>query len=439
LTAKPAGQLSGFISKIECMRQILAEIITIGDEILYGQTLDTNAHWMSGCLDEVSIRVVRRTTCGDEEGEILKTFAEAEHRADIILITGGLGPTSDDLTKPCLAKYFNSEIVVNQEALAQLEAYMTSRGRELNALTRLQASLPDNCEVVPNECGTAAGMWFNKGGKIFVAMPGVPHEMKFMMTHHVIPRLKQTFALPVIYHKIVRVAGIGESWLAEKIATWEKALPASVKLAYLPTFSDLKLRLTANGQDSEATMLLVQHLIDDLLPMISEHFYGFDNDSLEVVIGRLLVERQARLAIAESCTGGYITHRITSVPGSSGYFNGGITPYQNEMKIRHLGVNEKTIKAHGAVSEETVTEMARNVCTIFDADYGLATSGIAGPEGGTPEKPVGTIWIACTHKDVTVTKKLQLTKDRDVNIRLTSVMALHLLYQRLLKNDGDKS
>lgn len=421
------------------MRQILAEIITIGDEILYGQTLDTNAHWMSGCLDEASIRVVRRTTCGDEEGEILKAFAEAELSADIILITGGLGPTSDDLTKPCLAKYFNAEIVVNQEALAQLEAYMTSRGRELNALTRIQASLPDNCEVVPNERGTAAGMWFNKGGKIFVAMPGVPHEMKFMMTHHVIPRLKQTFALPVIYHKIVRVAGIGESWLAEKIATWEKALPASVKLAYLPTFGDLKLRLTANGQDSEATMLLVQHLIDDLLPMISEHFYGFDNDSLEVVIGRLLVERHARLAIAESCTGGYIAHKITSVPGSSGYFNGGITPYQNEMKIRHLGVNEKTINAHGAVSEETVTEMARNVCAIFDADYGLATSGIAGPEGGTPEKPVGTIWIACTHKDVTMTKKLQLTKDRDVNIRLTSVMALHLLFQRLLKNDGDKS
>ena len=421
------------------MRQILAEIITIGDEILYGQTLDTNAHWMSGCLDEASIRVVRRTTCGDEEGEILKAFAEAELSADIILITGGLGPTSDDLTKPCLAKYFNAEIVVNQEALAQLEAYMTSRGRELNALTRIQASLPDNCEVVPNERGTAAGMWFNKGGKIFVAMPGVPHEMKFMMTHHVIPRLKQTFALPVIYHKIVRVAGIGESWLAEKIATWEKALPAIVKLAYLPTFGDLKLRLTANGQDSEATMLLVQHLIDDLLPMISEHFYGFDNDSLEVVIGRLLVERHARLAIAESCTGGYIAHKITSVPGSSGYFNGGITPYQNEMKIRHLGVNEKTINAHGAVSEETVTEMARNVCAIFDADYGLATSGIAGPEGGTPEKPVGTIWIACTHKDVTMTKKLQLTKDRDVNIRLTSVMALHLLFQRLLKNDGDKS
>jgi nicotinamide-nucleotide amidase len=417
------------------MRQIRAEIITIGDEILYGQTLDTNAHWMSGSLDEASIRVIRRTTCGDEEGEILKALAEAEQRADIILITGGLGPTSDDLTKPCLAKYFNSEIVVNLEALTQLEAYMASRGRELNALTRLQASLPDNCDIVPNERGTAAGMWFNKNGKIFVAMPGVPHEMKYMMAHHVIPRLKQTFLLPVIYHKIVRVAGIGESWLAERIADWEKALPIGVKLAYLPTYSDLKLRLTANGQESEATMLLVQKLIDDLLPLISEHFYGFDNDSLEVVIGKLLVERHARLAIAESCTGGYIAHKITSVPGSSNYFNGGITPYQNEMKIRHLGVNENTIKDHGAVSEETVTEMARNVCTLFDADYGLATSGIAGPDGGTPEKPVGTIWVACAHKEVTLTKKLQLTRDRDVNIRLTSVMALHLLYQRLIKNN----
>jgi nicotinamide-nucleotide amidase len=417
------------------MKQVLAELITIGDEILYGQTLDTNAHWMSHALDEASIRVIRRTTCGDDEQEILNAFAEAESRADIILITGGLGPTNDDLTKPCLAKYFDCEIKVNDQALAELEAYMTSRKRKLNNLTRLQASLPEKSEMVSNERGTAAGIWFNKNGKVFVSMPGVPHEMKHMMTHHVIPRLKKTFTIPIIYHKIIRVAGIGESWLAEKIADWENALPSNVKLAYLPTFSDLKLRLTANGSDLESEKMQVQKLIDDLLPLIKEYHYGYDDETLEVTIGKLLKEKKATLAIAESCTGGYIAHKITSVPGSSAYFNGAITPYQNAMKMKLLDVKEQTLIDHGAVSKETVTAMAQNVRQKFDADYGLATSGIAGPDGGTREKPVGTIWIACSSAKGTITKKLQLTKDRDVNIRLTSVMALHLLYQRLAKNN----
>jgi nicotinamide-nucleotide amidase len=304
----------------------------------------------------------------------------------------------------------------------------------LNTLTRLQASLPEKCDMVSNERGTAAGIWFGRDGKVFVAMPGVPHEMRFMMTHHVIPRLKQTFTLPVIYHKIIRLAGIGESWLAEKIAAWENALPSNVKLAYLPTYGDLKLRLTANGTDLEITKKQVLELTNQLMPFIDEYFYGFDDDSLEVVIGKILKKKNARLAIAESCTGGYIAHKITSVPGSSAYFNGSVTPYQNEMKIRHLGIQEKTLANHGAVSEETVTEMARNVCTQFNADFGLATSGIAGPDGGTTEKPVGTIWIACSDKTGTVAKKLRLTRDRDVNIRLTSVMTLHLLFQRLAKN-----
>lgn len=416
------------------MNQILAEIITIGDEILYGQTLDTNAHWISGILDEASIRVIRRTTCGDNESEILKAFAEAGQRADIILITGGLGPTSDDLTKPCLAKFFNCDIKVNDEALRQLEEYMASRGRQLNALTRLQASLPETCEMIPNDCGTAAGMWFQEIGKIFIAMPGVPHEMKHMMTHHVIPKLKQSIALPVIYHKIVRVAGIGESWLAEKIAEWEKALPANVKLAYLPTFSDLKLRLTATGDDRESVINQVQELVDHLLPYIHEYFYGYDDEALEVVIGKLLKSRNARLAIAESCTGGYIAQKITSIPGSSAYFNGSVVAYQNEIKVKLLNVQRATLEKYGAVSEETVIEMAKGVRTHLDADFSLATSGIAGPDGGTPEKPVGTVWIALADGDEVITKKLLLTKDRYVNVRLTSVITLHMLYQRLAKN-----
>ncbi|MCK5103820.1 MAG: competence/damage-inducible protein A [Cyclobacteriaceae bacterium] len=417
------------------MKEVLAELITIGDEILYGQTLDTNAHWMSGELDEIGVRVIRRTTCGDAEEEILLALREAEQRADIILITGGLGPTSDDLTKPCLAKYFDCDIIMNKQALAELESYMTSRGRGLNKLTRLQAALPERCEMVSNERGTACGMWFNKSGKVFISMPGVPHEMKFMMREKIIPRLKQEFELPIIYHKIVRLAGIGESWLAERIEDWENALPQNVKLAYLPTFGDLKLRLTANGTDPDAIRLEVDQLIQDLLPLIQEYVYGYDDDSLEFVIGMLLKKNNQKLALAESCTGGYVAHRITSISGSSEYFNGAIVPYQNEMKIEQLGVKPETIEKYGAVSEETVTEMALNVRQKFNADYGLASSGIAGPGGGTPEKPVGLIWIACAWGNEIKTRKLNLTKDRDVNIRITSVALLTLLHERLVKNN----
>ena len=263
------------------MNKVLAELLTIGDEILYGQTLDTNAHWMSGELDKVGVKVVRRTTCGDTEEEILQAFREAEHRADIILITGGLGPTSDDLTKPCLAKYFDCNIIMNKQALSELEAYMSHRGRELNKLTRLQAALPEKCEMVSNERGTACGMWFSKSGKVFCSMPGVPHEMKFMMKEKVIPRITREFELPIIFHKIVRLAGIGESWLAERIEDWENSLPENVKLAYLPTFGDLKLRLTSYGINREKIKLEVDQLIQDLLPLVKEYFYGYDDDSLE--------------------------------------------------------------------------------------------------------------------------------------------------------------
>jgi nicotinamide-nucleotide amidase len=428
------------------MNKVLAELITIGDEILYGQTLDTNAHWMSGELDKIGVKVIRRTTCADVEEEIIQAFKEAEQRSDIILITGGLGPTSDDLTKPCLARYFDCDIKMNKKALTELEAYMTSRGRELNKLTRLQAALPEKCEMIPNERGTACGMWFYKtggtrnqigseGAKVFISMPGVPHEMKFMMQGSVIPRIKNEFKLPIIYHKIVRLVGIGESWLAEKIEDWEKNLPPQIKLAYLPTFGDLKLRLTAIGTDREKIKSQVDQLIQTLLPLVQKHVYGFDDDSLEMVIGRLLNTKNNKLAVAESCTGGYVSHRITSIPGSSEYFNGAIVPYQNEIKIDQLGVQAKTIETYGAVSEETVTEMAIHVMHKFNANFGLASSGIAGPGGGTPEKPVGLIWIACAWGNQVKTRKLSLTKDRDVNIQITSTALLTLLHERLIENN----
>lgn len=413
------------------MKQIIAEILAIGDELLYGQTLDTNSHWISGELDKVSIKVIRRTTIGDREDQILTALAEAEQRADIILITGGLGPTSDDLTKPCLAKYFNCEIRMHEEALADLTEFFKSRGRELTDTNRQQAALPVCCTMVRNPMGTAAGMWFDKNGKVFVSMPGVPHEMRNMMTQTIIPRLQEVFKTPVIYHKVIRTVGIGESYLADKIASWEKGLPAHIKLAYLPSLGEVKLRLTAFGSNKTVMQQEVDQLVQAFLPLAGEYVYGYDEEPLEVAIGKLLKQHQLTLSIAESCTGGYVSHLITSVPGSSEYFQGSMIPYSYEVKIQELGVNADTLANYGAVSEQTIMEMATQVRKKFNTSIGIATSGIAGPGGATPEKPVGTVWIGYADDNQVVTRKLQLSKDRLVNIKMSSVAVLNLIRQNV--------
>lgn len=416
-------------------KEVFAEIITIGDEILFGQTLDTNAHWISGALQEMGLKSAWRTTVGDNEAHIVAALKIAEKRANVILITGGLGPTKDDLTKEVLSRYFDSPIQMNEQALSELEAFMHRRGKTLNESTRKQAELPVKCEVVSNPRGTAAGMWFQKNDTVYVAMPGVPHEMKGMMGDSVLPRIRNQFHLPVIYHKIVRTVGLGESWLAERIVTWENGLPDHIKLAYLPTFGDIKLRITAYGQSEDQLKEEVSQLVQTLKPLISEYIYGYDDETLPSVIGDLLKKKDKKLAIAESCTGGYISHSITEIPGSSDYFNGAVIPYQNELKIKTLDVRAETLAKHGAVSEETVIEMAENVRKKFDADYGMASSGIAGPTGGSPEKPVGLIYIACASEKGTICKKLQLVQDRHVNIRLATVSALNLLRTRLMEKD----
>jgi nicotinamide-nucleotide amidase len=409
------------------MKKILAELLTIGDEILYGQIVDTNSQWMSVELDKVGIKVIRKTTVGDVESEILTAFAEAEKRADIILITGGLGPTSDDLTKPLLAKYFNCELVINEEALREVSEFFKSRGRELTEINRQQAALPTACEKITNPNGTAPGMWFNKNGKIFMSMPGVPHEMKKMMTDSVIPKLKETFNTPVIHHKVIRTIGLGESYLAEKISDWEKALPDHIKLAYLPSLGEVKLRLTSFGNSSAQMESEVSELTDKLKLLIGQFIFGYGDDPIEVVIGKTLREKKLTLSVAESCTGGYLSHLITSVPGSSDYFLGSMIPYAYEIKMRQLGVKPETLEKYGAVSEPTISEMASVVRARFNTDIGVATSGIAGPGGATPDKPVGTVWIAYSDKHQTVTKKLQLSKDRSINIRMASVAVLNLI------------
>ncbi len=409
------------------MTTITAELLTIGDEILYGQIVDTNSQWMGAALSIAGIKVIRKTSVGDLESEILTAFAEAESRADITLITGGLGPTSDDLTKPCLAKYFNCSLKIHEEALAEVTEFFKSRGRELTEINRQQAALPECCEKVTNLMGTAPGMWFERKQKVMVSMPGVPHEMMRMMTDIIIPKLKQTFKPPVIHHQIIRTAGIGESFLADKIADWENSLPAHIKLAYLPGLGEVKLRLTSTGNSLEALKAETNELSKKLHSRIDQFIYGYGEDPLEIVIGKTLLEKNLTLSIAESCTGGYLSHLVTSVPGSSVYFLGSIVPYAYEIKMRQLGVKPETLEQYGAVSEETIKEMASLVRAKFNTDIGVATSGVAGPGGATPEKPVGTVWIAYSDKHQTITRKLQLSKDRMINIRMASFAVLNLI------------
>jgi nicotinamide-nucleotide amidase len=417
------------------MSTVTAEIIAIGDELLYGQIMDTNSHWISQELDAVGVRVVRKTTVGDNRTDILTAFEEASKRANLILITGGLGPTQDDLTKPLLAEYFGCEIVEVPEAVAAVSAYFTRRGREMTRLNILQGHLPTCCTYVPNEVGTAPGMWFEQKGCYWMSMPGVPHEMKKLVKDFVLPKLSQVFDLPVIYHKLIKTAGIGESWLADLIKDWENALPSHIRLAYLPSLGHVKLRLTAFGEDKKVLAAAVEQQIQNILPTISNYVYGYNEETLETAVGKLLKNSGKTLALAESCSGGYISHLITTVPGSSNYLRGTVVPYHNDLKQQVLGVSSATLAQHGAVSEETVREMATGVKKLFGSDYGLASSGIAGPDGGTPDKPVGTVWIACAGPDFVEAKLLQLTQDRLINIQLTGVAVLNLLRICFLKHN----
>lgn len=409
------------------MNNITAEILTIGDEILYGQIVDTNSQWMGVELSNAGIKVIRKTTVGDVTEDMLRAFAEAEERADIVLITGGLGPTSDDLTKPCLAQYFNCDMRIHEEALAEVTEFFAQRGRVLTELNRLQASLPVCCEKITNRMGTAPGMWFERNGKVFVSMPGVPHEMKCMMSEIIIPKLRRTYKTQSIIHSIIRTVGIGESFLAEKISSWEQSLPPHIRLAYLPGYGEVKLRLTGFATDGEVLITELTALVEKIKPLAGEYIYAFGDDPLEVVVGRMLRSKKLTLSIAESCTGGYLSHLITSIPGSSDYFSGALVAYSNEIKIKDLGVNVETLERHGAVSEATIKEMANLVRSKFSADIGVATSGIAGPGGGTPDKPVGTVWIAYADSHQTIARKLQLSKDRLINIRISSIQVLNLI------------
>ncbi|QHW01526.1 competence/damage-inducible protein A [Spirosoma endbachense] len=411
---------------------IRAEVVTIGDEILFGQITDTNTAWLGTELTNIGIRIVRKSSVGDQADAILQILHEAHQRADVIILTGGLGPTKDDITKKTLCTYFGVDLVRNETALALVTGFFEKRGREMTDLNRGQADLPANATYIQNDWGTAPGMWFEHDGCVYVSLPGVPFEMKHLMSNRILPKLREHFKTPIIKHKMIRTVGIGESFLAERIEAWEDALPEPIKLAYLPSFGGVKLRLTTTGDNDALLDQQLAEQVEKVLPLIEKNVYGYDDDELEVVVGRLLKDKQLTLGIAESCTGGYVSSQITKVPGSSAYFWGSIVSYSNAIKVNQLGVEPATLEQFGAVSEETIRQMAEGVRKALGTNVGIATSGIAGPDGGTPEKPVGTIWIACATDQRTVARLLRLGQYRDQNIQLTSTYVLNMLREELL-------
>jgi nicotinamide-nucleotide amidase len=412
---------------------MLAEIITIGDEILIGQIVDTNSAWMGEQLNLAGIKVHQITSVSDNAEHIVKALDEAKSRVDLILITGGLGPTKDDITKHTLVKYFNTSLRFDEEVHQHVKALFARFGREVTGVNLKQAEVPESCTVIHNANGTAPGMWFDQDGKVFVSMPGVPYEMKKMMGAEILPRLKQKYSLPTIVHRTVLTQGIGESFLSEIIADWENSLAdKNIKLAYLPSPGMVRLRLSASGNDETALRKTVEEKVEELNKLIPQHIYGYEKDTLEQIVGRLLKEKKQTLSLAESCSGGLIAHLVTSVPGSSAYFMGGVVSYSYESKTNMLGVTTETLEKFGAVSEEVVTQMAEGARKEFKTDWAVSASGIAGPDGGIEGKPVGTVWIAVAGPTGVKAKKFQFGGDRERNIAVTAITALNMLRKALI-------
>lgn len=407
------------------MKRISASIITIGDELLIGQVIDTNSAFIAQQLNSIGVWVNRRVAVGDVFDDIWKALDEEARHADIILITGGLGPTADDITKPLLCQYFNGKMIVNQEALENVQRIFANRG--IMAQNLHQADVPDVCTVIQNSRGTAPGMWFEKDAHIFVSMPGVPFEMKEMVTSFILPKLKDVFPLPFIYHRTLLTVGMGESMVSNRIKEIEKALPSDVRLAYLPDFGKVRLRLSCVGDNEGAVRAAVDQSFEKLAQELSDIAVNDNGDTLEKTLGEICLQKNITIATAESCTAGNIAHTISTVPGASAYLLGGIVSYTNDIKHHVLHVSKDTLEKYTAVSEETVKEMVQGALSVIHADYAVAVSGILGPTGGTEAIPVGTVWIAVGDKNRVVTKKYQLRQDRQRNMQLTTTYGINQL------------
>lgn len=415
--------------------EINASIITIGDELLIGQTVDTNSAYIGQALNGIGIWVQRRIAIGDVKEDILQTLKAESERSQLILITGGLGPTADDITKPALCEYFNSKLVTNEAALENVKEIFRRVNRPLIDRNIRQAEVPHNCDVLLNTRGTAPGMWFEKDGVIYISLPGVPHEMKGLI-EGVLPRLTGQFQLPAILHKTLVTSGKGESEVAEHIATIEEGLPPHIKLAYLPSYGMVKLRLTGKGAEREKLESELKNYFDALKKKVQPWLVTDEDKPMQEVLGDVLKKVKKFVATAESCTGGYIAHLLTERSGSSTTFKGGVVSYANDAKENALNVQHQTLVTYGAVSETTVIEMARGVLQLLNADYAIATSGIMGPEGGTKEKPVGTVWIAVADGDSVKTTQYFVRYDRRRNIEQTAHYAMNFLRQFILEKEG---
>lgn len=409
-----------------------AEIITIGDEILIGQIVDTNSAWIAEQCNLNGIEIYQITSVHDDKNHIIEALKKAEEKVDLVIITGGLGPTKDDITKNTLCEYFNVNLVFHEPTFEHIKHRFEKRNIDINRLNRDQALVPENCTVLFNKTGTAPGMWFERNETIFVSVPGVPFEMMYLVENEIFPRLVNSGKTKAIYHKTVLTQGIPESMLALKIEQWENELPSNIKLAYLPSPMAVRLRLSATGTDKPKLEELVEKQVSKLQQIIPENIYGYNQETMAEVIGRILKQNGKTLAVAESCTGGFISHLITSVAGCSAYYNGSVTAYSNEVKERVLGVKTETLFEYGAVSEQVAKEMAIGVKTVLKADFALATTGIAGPEGGSEEKPVGTVWIAFAGENDVYAQKFVFGNNRERNIVRSSQTALQLLRNQIL-------
>lgn len=407
-------------------------IVTIGDELLIGQVVDTNSAWMGQELNKAGFDVVRRIAVGDDQEEIISALDAAGGITDIILITGGLGPTKDDITKHALCQYFSSALVFDESIFEMVKGFFDRLKRPMPEINRSQAEIPEACIPLKNYNGTAPGMWFDHEGKVYVSMPGVPWEMQLMMQDTVIPRLKERYKTPHILHKTILTQGVGESLLAEKISDIEDDFPPGFKLAYLPYLSSVRLRISGHGDDLLQLQQTIDALTVRLQERIGEYIWGYDDDKLELAVGKILTSQKKTLGTAESCTGGLIAFRLASCAGASHYFSGGIVSYSNKQKEELLDVSAATLQKYGAVSEAVALEMVKGARARMKTDYAIAVTGIAGPDGGTEEKPVGTVWIAVGDDKQEITRKFLFPGNRERNMELTAINALNMIRKFML-------
>ena len=411
------------------------DIITIGDEILIGQIVDTNSAWMSQRLGEIGASVRRKYSVGDVASEIRGAIVESLSVADVVITTGGLGPTKDDITKRVLAEMFDCELVRDEDTYARVERMMALRGIEFNELNKAQALVPECCRVLPNHKGTAPGMWFEREGRVVVCLPGVPFEMEALMTESVLPMLQERFNLSAVVHRTAITFGLAESMLAERIAAWEDALPEFLHLAYLPSPSQLRLRLSAYDVEREVAERAIDEQFSLLMPLLGDLFVGWDGATVQSAVAEMLIAKGQTLAAAESCTGGALSAKFTAMNGASSYFMGGVVSYSNEVKNRVLGVRAEDLETYGAVSEPVARQMAEGVRRVCGTTWGVSTTGIAGPTGGTPDKPVGTVWMAVAGPNGTKALCLNHGRLRAQNIEKAAAAAINMLRKELLAEE----